>query len=190
MNENQWSRPTQYGKTIFRSTLEARWAFFFDQLMLNWTYEPKRHGFGHGYSFTPTFFVQEIGWIEVKPSVDELRKILSRFYLFKKRICADGSDFFVFCASKASDQIKSSIIEIENGLKIIEGFEFGYCSHCKKYILENQNDDFFNSRHCDHKRHSSIVCKNKSSIYEAFRTANDVNIIDQIENKTRIIVSQ
>jgi len=189
MNENQWSGPTQYRNQIFKSTLEARWAVFFDQLKLNWKYEPKRHVFGHGYSYTPTFFVQDIGWIEVNPTIDELHKVISKLYFFKKRICSYGGDFFVFCASEASDQIIFSIIEIIDRLKIIEGFEFAYCSHCEKYILESQNNDFYNSRHCEHKRHSSIVCDRKSLIYEALRTANSVNIINQIENKTRIITS-
>ena len=189
MNENQISIPTQYGRTIFKSTLEARWAVFFDQLKLKWKYEPKQYGFGHGYAYKPTFLIQGIGRVEVRLNFDELQKVQSRYFLFKKKICADGSDYFIFCASKAGDQVKSSIIEIVNGSKIIEGFEFAYCNSCDRYILEIQDNEFFNSRHCDHKRHSSIICKEKSLIDAAFGIANNVKIIDQGNNKPQIIIS-
>jgi hypothetical protein len=51
-----------------RSTLEARWAVFFDELGLSWQYEPERFRFGK-LIYTPDFFVAGLGYVEIKPSL-------------------------------------------------------------------------------------------------------------------------
>jgi hypothetical protein len=52
-----------------RSTLEARWAVFFDELGLSWEYEPERFRFGK-LIYTPDFLLPGLGYVEIKPSLD------------------------------------------------------------------------------------------------------------------------
>ena len=56
---------------FFASTLEARWAYFFDYLDIPYDYEKARVGFKiylEVYTYTPDFFLPELGiWVEVKP---------------------------------------------------------------------------------------------------------------------------
>lgn len=48
--------PTLYNGTLFRSRLEARWAVFFDQIGLDWYYEPVKWVNG-SIEYTPDFHV-------------------------------------------------------------------------------------------------------------------------------------
>lgn len=47
-----------------RSALEARWAVFFTELGLPWTYEPGRIS-----GYLPDFSVERLGLIEIKPTI-------------------------------------------------------------------------------------------------------------------------
>lgn len=69
--KNKYSAYTQRnGPTIvFRSKLEARWAFIFDSLGLDWLYEPASIKIENDRIYTPDFFLKKIGFIEIKPSV-------------------------------------------------------------------------------------------------------------------------
>lgn len=62
---------TTYAGCRFRSRLEARWAVFFDELNVEWRYEPE--GFrielssGRRINYLPDFYLPESGtWVEVK----------------------------------------------------------------------------------------------------------------------------
>jgi hypothetical protein len=64
---------TRNGDTIlFRSRLEARWGFIFDALDLEWVYEPAQIRLGNNFLYLPDFFIKEVGFIEIKPSVETL----------------------------------------------------------------------------------------------------------------------
>jgi len=68
------AKPTQYGNTIFRSRLEARWAVFLDfcDNVLNWEYEPQTFKMKNGWDYTPDFKVvfgnRPPLYLEVKPT--------------------------------------------------------------------------------------------------------------------------
>lgn len=58
---------TEYRGTRFRSRLEARWAIFFDNMKLEWTYEPESFDLG-SYLYKPDFWIPDIMcFCEVKP---------------------------------------------------------------------------------------------------------------------------
>ena len=60
---------TQYKGFRFRSRLEARWAVFFDELGLSWSYEPEGYQIEHGGEivfYLPDFEVEGLGVVEVK----------------------------------------------------------------------------------------------------------------------------
>jgi hypothetical protein len=61
---------TVYRGYRFRSRLEARWAVFFDALTLTWQYEPEGFVLPDGRGYLPDFHVNDIGWLEIKPTVD------------------------------------------------------------------------------------------------------------------------
>lgn len=60
---------TSYKGCRFRSRLEARWAVFFDHMKLGWKYEPQGYIVG-GQPYLPDFWVDKIGWVEVKGELD------------------------------------------------------------------------------------------------------------------------
>lgn len=91
-------KPTQYGNTLFRSRLEARWAVFFDftENVLNWEYEPCTFRLPNGWDYTPDFRIRvclndgrrgigefHLGeiYVEVKPTKisPEYKETISKF---------------------------------------------------------------------------------------------------------------
>jgi hypothetical protein len=73
---------TRYKGYRFRSRLEARWAVFLDELVVDWAYEPEGFELDDvGTRYLPDFLVTPFGkspfWLEikgVKPSAEEIRK--------------------------------------------------------------------------------------------------------------------
>ena len=61
---------TEYAGCRFRSRLEARWAVVFDVLGLPWRYESEGFELSNGQRYLPDFFIDGIGWIEIKPTAD------------------------------------------------------------------------------------------------------------------------
>lgn len=81
-----------------RSTLEARWANFFTDLGLLWTYEPK---FVAGY--TPDFAVNQIGYVEIKPTLELF--IRESSHKVKRSAAKHPQDFYAFIASRISFEV-------------------------------------------------------------------------------------
>lgn len=61
---------TAYDGCLFRSRLEARWAVVFNTLGLSWRYEPEGFELSDGRRYLPDFFLDSIGWVEIKPTTD------------------------------------------------------------------------------------------------------------------------
>lgn len=66
----------------YRSTLEARWAYYFDTMGFAWTYEPFRFELAEGFTYTPDFEVSGIGIIEIKPTLESVIESRRRIGLF------------------------------------------------------------------------------------------------------------
>lgn len=63
---------TRYKGYKFRSRLEARWAVFFDELDLNWTYETEGYQLKTSGKYLPDFFFPESNlFVEIKPLIDK-----------------------------------------------------------------------------------------------------------------------
>lgn len=70
---------TNYKGCRFRSRLEARWAVFFDNLGIEWEYEPEGFELPDGTRYLPDFYLpKEEAYVEIKAPrpgcVEELRK--------------------------------------------------------------------------------------------------------------------
>lgn len=66
---------THYKGYRFRSRLEARWAVFFDELGIEWEYEPEGFVLPDGELYLPDFWLRTCGaWFEIKP----VRKLMAR----------------------------------------------------------------------------------------------------------------
>jgi hypothetical protein len=62
-------RETRYAGCRFRSRLEARWAVAWDDLDLEWQYEPENFTVWDNTGYVPDFFLPQLGiWGEVKPA--------------------------------------------------------------------------------------------------------------------------
>ncbi len=63
---------------LVRSALEARWAIFFNTIGLTFQYEPKEVRY-----YTPDFFVDGLGYVEIKPTIrllgSESERKITRF---------------------------------------------------------------------------------------------------------------
>lgn len=110
------SEKTQYGRTLFKSRLECRWAIFFDILGWSWKYEPKVDRY-----YRPDFLIRNKDryfFIEVKP-IDQFD--LSRFNAHKaemfarKHFNADKLDNFVFVGLSPS-RPKQDYCPIDNAV--------------------------------------------------------------------------
>lgn len=59
--------PSVYLGITFRSRTEARWAVLFQELGLEWNYEPEGHGLS-GRGYLPDFYLPQLRlYVEVKP---------------------------------------------------------------------------------------------------------------------------
>jgi hypothetical protein len=59
--------PSVYRGITFRSRTEARWAVLFQELGLDWNYEPEGHGLS-GRGYLPDFYLPQLGlYVEIKP---------------------------------------------------------------------------------------------------------------------------
>lgn len=65
---------TRYAGCHFRSRLEARWAVLFDNLGIEWEYEPQGYLVGPGRrAYLPDFYFPATKtWVEVKPTLDAI----------------------------------------------------------------------------------------------------------------------
>ena len=66
--------PVEFLGHVFRSKLEARWAWIFETLAVQWQYEPAQFDFGE-LRYCPDFLLaaQET-WVEIKPSMPNQRE--------------------------------------------------------------------------------------------------------------------
>ncbi len=86
--------------TRTRSTLEARWAVFFRELNLRWKYEPETFT-GDGCRYTPDFLVENLGYVEIKPTIQLF--VLESSKRVAKIIAANPNiQLYVFCAGSVA----------------------------------------------------------------------------------------
>lgn len=88
------AKPRVVGGYIYRSSLEAKWAIFFERSGIKFKYEYKTFKTDHGY-YLPDFYLPDFDvWIEIKPPT----KIKELEYL-KIQSVADQTNriCFVFC---------------------------------------------------------------------------------------------
>ena len=74
-------KPTSYNGIQFRSVLEARWAICLDHFegCELWTHEPDTFvDPGTGWKYTPDFFCDCWGYLEIKPKKPNANYILNR----------------------------------------------------------------------------------------------------------------
>lgn len=63
---------TYYKGCRFRSRLEARWAVFFDNVGVEWQYEPEGFLLDGNVKYLPDFYLPEMNaWIEIKGTMSE-----------------------------------------------------------------------------------------------------------------------
>lgn len=69
---NKFGIPTEYNGTIYRSKLEAQFAYLFDCLGIEFEYEPQEFSLEGGLGYMPDFHLTELDkWVEVKGNLNE-----------------------------------------------------------------------------------------------------------------------
>lgn len=69
-------------RIFFRSLLEARWALTFDMMDIKWSYEPFSFELNSRLVYTPDFYLEDIGWIEIKPTFKTLLAVKEKLLAF------------------------------------------------------------------------------------------------------------
>lgn len=65
--------PCLYKDRYYRSKLETKWAFFFDEMGVEYTYEPQGFELPDGRRYCPDFYLRQIkSFAEVKPDTEKL----------------------------------------------------------------------------------------------------------------------
>jgi hypothetical protein len=86
------SLPSKYRGVHFRSRLEARWAYYFDRIGLEWRYEPEGYNLS-GEFYCPDFLCgNDWFFVEIKPNKEERDKGLTKAHALAK---ATGLDVFI-----------------------------------------------------------------------------------------------
>lgn len=88
---------TEYNGIIFRSKMEAKWAFFMDQINIKYDYEPETFDLGENIYYIPDFYLPEIDkFLEIKPEFNPTQSPVERFALVTKKdiIVMHGNPFF------------------------------------------------------------------------------------------------
>lgn len=92
---------TKYKGILFRSRLEARWAYFFDLIGVQWEYEPEGYSLPSG-PYLPDFWLPKVSlrgdapglFVEVKPTADNDENRLREFVAVVQKnlalVCGNG----------------------------------------------------------------------------------------------------
>lgn len=120
---------TVYKGYRFRSRLEARWAVFFETMMVKWEYEEEGFMVG-GKPYLPDFYLREYDWyIEVKPDDDNLiKKGIDK----ARHFCDNKTQPLIFFIGVPGDErfiVLRNIDEITISQKDLQMF---YCEDCMK----------------------------------------------------------
>lgn len=118
---------TEYHNTTFRSRLEARWAIVFDNIGIEWKYEPRPFNVGTNtfIGYLPDFYIPSKKlWVEIKPIY--LRENFKDIYMAGS-ICKNGWRN-VFVDGLRSSPIESQL-QVYNYSLIYVGPFFISCDH-------------------------------------------------------------
>jgi hypothetical protein len=95
---------TEYKGYLFRSRLEARWAYFFDKMQLKWDYEAEGFELDDGQYYLPDFKVYSPHgwhyWYEVKPQNIRSDEKFNQLKVQYKKLLV-GDPYYFFFESKA-----------------------------------------------------------------------------------------
>jgi hypothetical protein len=125
--------PTLYDDTQYRSRLEARWAFFFDEIGVSYVYEP--HALG-STSYVPDFFAHNLVFgktaiIEIKPKTPN-----DDYIKYLKSVRKPGlSTFFILVGDPSFYQPNGIYIYGDNGNYEKKSFSFSKCERCGFYAI-------------------------------------------------------
>lgn len=79
------AKPTRYGRYTFRSQLEARWAFFFEELGIRYLYEPKLYHLQDDLFYKPDFWlIDHRCFVEIKGEQPENRQKMQALALLSR----------------------------------------------------------------------------------------------------------
>jgi hypothetical protein len=152
------SRKTLYRNTIFRSSLEAEWAAFFDLHDVAWDYEPQTFTDGISW-YLPDFFLpycrlrnySTIGvWLEIKPN--QYINGVRTFDLFKKKHeLMSTVPSINFCVFFGHPTIETQS-DTHEGYQIYPWYDnymrFMKCPHCGTVKIEFDESNYNNCSIC------------------------------------------
>lgn len=158
MDERIQAIETSYGGARFRSRLEARWAVFFDEMLINWEYEPEGYETPDG-RYLPDFRIylrqgKPTALFEVKPQYsltpDDCDCSFPLDRRWKHAAEMDvAADLLVACGMPGGDRVQEWITTT-GGLHRIKAGEsshyypymFSSCDCCTGAVIKGARDGF------------------------------------------------
>lgn len=171
---------TMYRSIQMRSKLEAKFAFFLDNLKIIWIYEPKTFLLSSGIMYKPDFYLPELNqWIEVKGNIEDHNKEISKQFVIDNRstlILISSKDIFWY---SYKDGNYSDEEYTENEAEEVPGIQLGCCHRCHKYFFCDLYGWWYcrNCKYHDGDGDADMICTIK---YESFDSEIDISDIESI----------
>jgi hypothetical protein len=160
---------TKYKDILFRSKLEARWAIYYDSLLIPWQYEPETYKLSGGILYCPDFWLPEQKcYIEIKgeeggfPTDNAIKKAEKLAEESKNKVYIFYGDIPDPARLYKNNSEESSLVFVDGN-----GYDFMHwwckCIHCGKLDIQFEG------------RSGRIECceKNKSTDENDYLNAND-----------------
>jgi len=170
---------TLYKEIVFRSRLEARWAMFFDLIKLKWYYEPFIFELSTQQTYRPDFYVDRVGFFEIKPSYKMFQKNQKKYQVFASEIsqlilenkfnnhypATFPTDaivnsvqkekivfrYFLACADSPRDEGKHCIMQMLDDTNVVRKLLFINCPTCNQIQLALNLEKNIIYSTCNHK---------------------------------------
>jgi len=168
-----------YGNIKFNSLIEAKWAVFFDTLNLKWEYHKQEFKFSHGKSITPDFYIEGIGWFEVRTKTSD-----HEIYTLCRGLAVRTQEF-VFIANgdvPATEKISGFCFYKQHDPSEKEMTE-GFCERCGNCLVEEQD----NLQWCVCERCGNpIISDGESQSFNSGCICENGNIVDYLRDEASL----
>lgn len=108
---------------------------FFDLIQEPWRYEPKSFILENGMIYVPDFYLENVGWVEIKPTPALLRESIEKiksFIVSERRKCENFKRDSILILLTPAPYFSDSMILAKSKNFAIKGNRIGYDILCKR----------------------------------------------------------
>jgi len=127
--------PTEYNRYKFRSRLEARWAFFFDSLRINYEYEPEGYYLSDGRKYLPDFRVTNCDGSQIYYEVKRKNSMGDGKLECLIKDLQKGLEYDPITGNVVGNYIFGEVLS-GDPIDVLLGGEYGICPRCLRISKE------------------------------------------------------